>query len=392
MCLKICYLNKIMDENQQIESRDHFVYVIRRPYETGDNRMYIGVSHFSKRTGPKERFKNHKRADSYIGKIIRKHRDLTLTIFIDSITEKQAYGIEEILVPASHIDRKKLKLLNQIQGGYHKDVWNTTSPSNRRKALKKKKKKQITTKFCFCDPNGIIYSGTNIKEFSRKHKLDPSALSKLNRGIINETNGWTCPAFVPRQRKSIAGINSVVSKPYKFISPDGTLHEGIGFSAFCKEQNISYSGLYNVWKKKKYQFNGWTNPDSIKKKKVTNYTFISPENKIYNITNLEIKNFAETNNLKLKTLQHLRTSTTATYNNWTIPEKLHKRIQYTIVDPSGIKYKTYLLDDFKIKNLIPEYIVTALNSGKITNYKGWTLNKKTYTMSEILQLEINQKP
>lgn len=59
--------------------------------------------------------------------------------------------------------------------------------------LTQKENSQISTvkKFKVICPDGILYEGSNISEFSKKHGLDNSCLSRVVKGKSTQHKGWT---------------------------------------------------------------------------------------------------------------------------------------------------------------------------------------------------------
>jgi hypothetical protein len=113
-------------------------------------------------------------------------------------------------------------------------------------------------------------SGENNPMYGKKHK--PESIEKIKRKALE------------RKPKKI----------YKLKNPEGEIITFENFNEFCRENDLNWGGVSNVFRGKFIQHKGWTLPETILDKKI--YTIKSPEGIIYTFDN--ITEFSKEHNIK----------------------------------------------------------------------------------------------
>ncbi|WP_290738357.1 hypothetical protein [Haliea sp.] len=90
----------------------------------------------------------------------------------------------------------------------------------------------------------------NYPKDGKEYQLDKDKLGDGNNKIYSPE---TCCFLTGQENTEIA-----VSKPYRFISPDGVLHEGVNMHKFAKEHRLDSSSLVKLNKGKLKKHKGWT--------------------------------------------------------------------------------------------------------------------------------------
>ena len=124
--------------------------------------------------------------------------------------------------------------------------------------------------YCLKSPDDIIYTGTNIRKFTRENNLHNSAICDVNRGLIKQHNGWTSGDKTIQQhiineqlnngklRSVKLGIrNKQISKEFRLISPEGKEYTGKNIKQFCLENLLNSGHIYQVLLGKKKHYKGW---------------------------------------------------------------------------------------------------------------------------------------
>lgn len=181
-----------------------FVYVIKRPEISNDPRKYYGVSHYGKRASPKHRLAAHRKSNSYIGRFVRSHQDVFIRVIYDNLTKEQAFALEAQMVPESSVERRLLNLINEQGGGLHPPSFDELS-----------------------------------EEQQTKLKQTRSKIGKERAHLIKR------------------GIESPFAKPYRLISPEGKIFEGVCVNLLCKEKGLSHPSIYRVLNGKINHYRGW---------------------------------------------------------------------------------------------------------------------------------------
>lgn len=105
--------------------------------------------------------------------------------------------------------------------------------------------------FQITDPFGIIFTGKNLKEFSKQHGLTYTKMYLVNNGKIKSYRGWTrtTPLDKPIEQE----------RYYKFLSPDGKIYEGNSITKFIKEIGFGRKQFPKLKKRIISEFRGWKN-------------------------------------------------------------------------------------------------------------------------------------
>lgn len=183
---------------------NYFLYVIKLPDTFNDPRKYYGVSHYGKRSSPKHRLAAHRKSNYYIGRFVRSHPEAFISVLYDNLTKEEAFKLEALYVPNSSPERAELKLINEQGGGFHPSLFSELS-----------KEKQ-----------------TKLKEIR-------SRIGKERAHLIRK------------------GIQSPFAKPYRLISPEGEIFEGVCVNLLCKEKGLLHPSIYRVLSGEYSHHRGW---------------------------------------------------------------------------------------------------------------------------------------
>lgn len=186
---------------------------------------------------------------------------------------------------------------------------------------------------------------------------------KLN--LINATQGGT-NAVIP------AGEDNPCSKPYKFLSPDGVLFEGKNIDYFCKQNNLNFSSIMNLVRKKVYQYKGWTIPGHERpKKEEIEYVLLSPNNEKIITTN--IIQLAKENNLNPDRFRLMAIGTRQSYKGWRLDTPINQTPKYwwKFLSPEGDEVYTEDLRGFCKTNNLNINSTKSLIKGTVKCSKGW---------------------
>jgi hypothetical protein len=257
-----------------VSLKNHFVYVIKRPSQTGDLRTYIGVTSNTKTQNPKQRWACHKSSKTCVGRFIRKYPDAFMEIIFSNLTKKQAYAIEKNMVPGNPKSRKELFLLNERGGGIcppnRKEISEKTKnqkSKNISKALKKhysnkvernKRRKEMLqyhrdnphlskeiavrqrtyrekhkTKFKLISSTGEIVTHNDMLliDLAKKINAPPTNLYALVKGKVMSIKGWRL-----YDNKDYSPPKTTLDFCLK--SPDGEIHVGTNVKKFCKQHKL----------------------------------------------------------------------------------------------------------------------------------------------------------
>ena len=246
-----------------VEEKNHVVYQILRPFETGDYRYYIGVSSYSEAYTPKTRWQQHKISKHWVGRFIRKYNDSFMEIIYTNLTKLEAYNIESKLVPPSPQDRKILCLLNERRGG---DV-----PPNHRDSSPEKLA-ELSVKIS----KGLeqYYNNNMAARLKRKQEmLDYHKLNPLARKIV--------------QKKRFDYFNDISKRrPFHLISPENEhiTHNEITLGQLAVKYNLAATNLSRLVLGKMKYYKGWRTLENIDQKRTKHakrFVLKSPEGEIF---------------------------------------------------------------------------------------------------------------
>lgn len=255
-------------------SKNHVVYVIKRPPQTGDLRTYIGVTSNTKTQNPKQRWACHKSSKTYVGRFIRKYPDAFMEIILSNLSKTQAYNIEEKMVPKNPKSRKKLHLLNERGRGAY--------PPNH-KEFSEKTKKQKSKK---------------ISKALKKHYSQKTERNKRREEMLqyHKENPQLSKEIAIRQQK----YREKYKTKFKLISSTGEIvtHDDMLLIDLAKKISVPATNLYALVKEKKLSIKGWRlykNRDYVPPKNTLDFCLKSPDGDVYKGTN--IKKFCQKHNL-----------------------------------------------------------------------------------------------
>jgi group I intron endonuclease len=102
--------------------------------------------------------------------------------------------------------------------------------------------------YTLVSPEGKEYTFIGLKEFCEEHNLNPGGVYQVLQGISQHHHGWTKPgsSFIPHENIT-----------YRFISPDGIVHETNKLRAWCREKGLNKGTMYQVWTGKCKSCRGW---------------------------------------------------------------------------------------------------------------------------------------
>ena len=99
-------------------------------------------------------------------------------------------------------------------------------------------------------------SNTGFKHSEKTKKLlSDYAKKQFENGFPDETRKKISESL--KGREGIKGSDNVLSKKYKFISPDGEIHELKGLNVFCKLHSLDCSAMSKVNNGKLKTHKGW---------------------------------------------------------------------------------------------------------------------------------------
>lgn len=108
------------------------------------------------------------------------------------------------------------------------------------------------------DQNGDNYTVEDIRQFATDHNLDCANFNKLLVGVIRTYKGWTVAGNRPKSPpKFDRGGGKRLVKPINLISPDSILYTITNIRQFCREHNFSVSSISRLGSGKLDQYKGW---------------------------------------------------------------------------------------------------------------------------------------
>lgn len=181
-----------------------------------------------------------------------------------------------------------------------------------------------------------------------------------------------------------------VSKPFRFVNPQGDLIEGINLKAFCDSNDLPYSAMANVRSERVYQCYGWRNatPKNIGLpfEKDGNghfqlYSFVNPDGDRVDVHNLA--KFCRDNGLSEDGMRCVVSGNSRHHRGWRAlaPETLGVQFcddhplakSAQVVSPEGILFSFTNINAFcKKYNLKTASMCVMLNGG-YGHHKGWRL-------------------
>lgn len=105
---------------------------------------------------------------------------------------------------------------------------------------------KIKKEYQLVNPEGIIHTFDNIRQFARENGLNPTCVSSIILGRIRSNKGWTA---VGRPRPKIE---------HKVFDPMGNLHIFRDIKAFAKANNLEKQRLSRLIKGLIVNYKGWT--------------------------------------------------------------------------------------------------------------------------------------
>ena len=116
---------------------------------------------------------------------------------------------------------------------------------------------RLAKEFTVIGPEGKEYKGKNLKEFCRKNNLSQGNMHSVISGKSPSYKGWHLPSSEKTSQKK----DHVFAKEFKFISPEGMIHEGKNLCEFCRKHTLTQSNMHCVLKGIYKQHKGWRLPD-----------------------------------------------------------------------------------------------------------------------------------
>lgn len=111
--------------------------------------------------------------------------------------------------------------------------------------------------FTLKSPEGKIINSINLNEFCKTNNLDFRNIQKVLSGKAKSHKGWTLPKTKYMGVESIAELNS---KSFTLKSPEGNLFTSKNIRKFCRDNNLSRTGIRNVMNGTQKSHKGWTLP------------------------------------------------------------------------------------------------------------------------------------
>lgn len=119
-------------------------------------------------------------------------------------------------------------------------------------------------------------------------------------------SGGKPPSTVEQKEKYSNDAIERCGKIFEIVSPSGILFKIKGLRKFCRDNNLCLPSIWGVLNRVKLYHKGWHLPENkIDLTKFENYKFISPEGKLLEVRQLELKEFCKNNNIDFKTYHGL---------------------------------------------------------------------------------------
>lgn len=171
------------------------------------------------------------------------------------------------------------------------------------------------------------------------------------------------------------GDNHFYAREYALISPEGEIHRGKSITHFGEKVGVCVNGLLGVVNGEYSQYKGWRNADNPKYRGAA-FRFVSPEGVLHE--GFGINAWCRKNNLSHSGFQKLHAGTLKSYKGWTCPgngfvEKPRKDSPYyKLKSPDGVIYEGYNPSGFAKQMNLCRCQVHRLVKGQISNHRGWT--------------------
>lgn len=153
-------------------------------------------------------------------------------------------------------------------------------------------------------PAGKIFKVKNMKEFCEKHNLRARSIHRVANGTRKQNKGWTKP--------------NTNLKIIKLLSPNMEKVDVIDCfyyrTQFCKNNNLTVSGLSALINGKCKTHMGWSLQDNIHS--IKSYKVVSPTGDIFDVKYRNIKEFAKLHNLNRRCLNRVLLGKQHKTGNW----------------------------------------------------------------------------
>lgn len=169
--------------------------------------------------------------------------------------------------------------------------------------------------YTFISPEDVTFSGIGVNKFARDNNLNEVILGRLHRGEIPHYKGWRLPENKDYDWK-------LKEKEFIIRSPEGKVFKGTNISKFAKSIGLSECCIGTVISGKNKQCKGWHLPENKGKIELnntaqpSNFRFLSPEGVLHEGTN--IKEFAKTIGVKYTGLYKLVGGHIKSHFGWTL--------------------------------------------------------------------------
>jgi group I intron endonuclease len=140
-------------------------------------------------------------------------------------------------------EETKQKISEALKGESHPMWGKKRAPESIKLTVEAK-----STFYHFIGPDNQEAKGKNLSEFCRLYNLENSAMTFVRSGKRISHKGWRCAHFKKKDSRPIK---------FKFISPDGKLHEGENMSVFAKAHNLTPQGLTGLRSGREKSHKGW---------------------------------------------------------------------------------------------------------------------------------------
>lgn len=163
--------------------------------------------------------------------------------------------------------------------------------------------------YALISPDGIIYRGKSVTNFAEEMGLLATGLIAVLNGKAHQYKGWR-NGYEPSHRGT----------KFKFVDPDGNIHEGYGISTWCNKNGYCRSGFHKLHIGEIKSWKGWTCPGNgfvdKPRKDSPYYKLRSPEGVIYEGFNPS--GFAKEHGLDRGRVHKLVKGQAKSYKGWTL--------------------------------------------------------------------------
>jgi len=226
----------------------------------------------------------------------------------------------------------------------------------------------------FIDKDRILILKKNISEEEAfKHEVYMINLfgrKDLGTGILcNMTYGGEGVSGFDWNNERRQDISKRISKPFRLVSPELKLVEGINLYYFCEKNKLIQSSLCEVIKGTRKHHRLWTHPDRPLSTKV--FYIKNSEGKLFCFGDIE--KFSKENKISKHCLYSVavRKQYKLSSSGWHVPDYNAK--EYKLVSPEG-SVVVWNPDDRKFcsKYGLRKHLLRMLVSGEISQTGGWT--------------------